>query len=126
MWNCDWEYANQETLKQWYEEKISGWKPDLAVRKIICKGCGRAFYTQIASENDESYKSPMDVVFEALEERNPEHIAVKQYKVFKQAAGKTAKSDLQELRKGLHAEAVGCGLLLQRLPPAGLSSGRYR
>lgn len=42
------------------------------------------------------------------------------------AAGKTAKSDLQELRKGLHAEAVGCGLLLQRLPPAGLSSGRYR
>ncbi len=47
-----------------------------------------------ASENDESYKSPMDVVFEALEERNPEHIAVKQYKVFKQAAGKTAKSIL--------------------------------
>ena len=47
-----------------------------------------------ASENDESYKSPMDVVFEALEEKNPEHIAVKQYKVFKQAAGKTAKSIL--------------------------------
>ena len=47
-----------------------------------------------ASENDESYKSPIDVVFEALEERNPEHIAVKQYKVFKQAAGKTAKSIL--------------------------------
>ncbi len=47
-----------------------------------------------ASENDESYKSPMDVIFEALEEREPEHIAVKQYKVFKQAAGKTAKSIL--------------------------------
>ncbi len=47
-----------------------------------------------ASENDEEYKSPMDMVFEALEEREPEHIAVKQYKVFKQAAGKTAKSIL--------------------------------
>ena len=49
MWNCDWEYENQETLEQWYEEKISGAKPDSAVRKIICKGCGRVFYTQIAS-----------------------------------------------------------------------------
>ena len=47
-----------------------------------------------ASENNEDYKSPMDVIFEALEEREPEHIAVKQYKVFKQAAGKTAKSIL--------------------------------
>lgn len=50
MWNCDWEYENQETLKQWYEEKISGVEPDLAARKIICKGCGRVFYTQIASK----------------------------------------------------------------------------
>ena len=47
-----------------------------------------------ASENDEEYKSPMDVLFEDLEERKPDHIAVKQYKVFKQAAGKTAKSIL--------------------------------
>lgn len=47
-----------------------------------------------ASENDENYKSPMDVLFEALEEQEPEHIAVKQYRVFKQAAGKTAKSIL--------------------------------
>ena len=47
MWNCDWEYENQETLKQWYEEKISGAEPNLAVRRIICKGCGRVFYTQI-------------------------------------------------------------------------------
>lgn len=47
-----------------------------------------------ASEEDENYKSPMDVLFEAMEEREPEHIAVKQYKVFKQAAGKTAKSIL--------------------------------
>lgn len=47
-----------------------------------------------ASENDEEYKSPMDVMFETLEEKDPNHIALKQYKVFKQAAGKTAKSIL--------------------------------
>ena len=41
MWNCDWEYENQETLKQWYEEKISGAEPGYVVWKIICKGCGR-------------------------------------------------------------------------------------
>ena len=38
MWNCDWEYENQETLRQWYEEKISGKNSDSAVRRIICKG----------------------------------------------------------------------------------------
>ena len=43
MWNCDWEYENQETLKQWYAKKISGANPDSAVRKIICKGCGKTF-----------------------------------------------------------------------------------
>lgn len=50
MRNCDREYENQETLKQWYAEKISGTRPDLTVRKIICKECGRVFYTQIASK----------------------------------------------------------------------------
>lgn len=47
-----------------------------------------------ASEEDESYKSPMDLLFDDLERKNPEHIALKMYKVFKQAAGKTAKSIL--------------------------------
>lgn len=47
-----------------------------------------------ASEEDESYKSPVDLLFDDLERRNPEHIALKMYKVFKQAAGKTAKSIL--------------------------------
>lgn len=47
-----------------------------------------------ASENDEEYKSPMDAMFETLEEKDPNHIALKQYRVFKQAAGKTAKSIL--------------------------------
>ena len=45
-------------------------------------------------EEDESYQSPLDVLFERLEEREPDSIAVKQYRVFKQAAGKTAKSIL--------------------------------
>ena len=42
-------------------------------------------------EEDESYQSPLDVLFERLEEREPDSIACKQYRVFKQAAGKTAK-----------------------------------
>lgn len=45
-------------------------------------------------EEDENYQSPLDVLFERLEEREPDSIVVKQYRVFKQAAGKTAKSIL--------------------------------
>lgn len=45
-------------------------------------------------EEDENYQSPLDVLFERLEGREPDSIAVKQYRVFKQAAGKTAKSIL--------------------------------
>ena len=45
-------------------------------------------------EEDETYHSPLDVLFERLEEREPDSIACKQYRVFKQAAGKTAKSIL--------------------------------
>lgn len=45
-------------------------------------------------EEDEEYQSPVDMLFEDLEMEYPEHIAVKQYKVFKQASGKTAKSIL--------------------------------
>lgn len=48
---------------------------------------------QIETEED-NYISPVDMLFEGLEEENPEHIAVKQYKIFKQASGKTAKSIL--------------------------------
>lgn len=47
-----------------------------------------------AREDDEDYKSPLDLLFEALEEDDPNHIALRQYRVFKQAAGKTAKSIL--------------------------------
>lgn len=45
-------------------------------------------------EDDEDYQSPLDELFERLELRNPESLAVKQYKIYKQAAGKTAKSIL--------------------------------
>lgn len=45
-------------------------------------------------EEDEEYMSPVDVVFQMLEDRDSEHIAVKQWKIFKQASGKTAKSIL--------------------------------
>ena len=43
-------------------------------------------------EDDENYISPLDMLFESLAREQPEHIAVRQYRVFKQAAGKTAKS----------------------------------
>lgn len=47
-----------------------------------------------AKEDDDDYKSPLDLLFEALEEEQPNHIALRQYRIFKQAAGKTAKSIL--------------------------------
>lgn len=47
-----------------------------------------------ASEEDESYQSPLDLLFEALEEEQPNHIAVREYHIFQQAAGKTARSIL--------------------------------
>lgn len=64
-----------------------------------------------AREDDENFKNPVDLMFEALEQEKPEHFAVKQYKKYKLAAGKTAKSiliscgarlapfDIQELRE---------------------------
>lgn len=47
-----------------------------------------------AREDDEDFKNPVDLMFERLEEKDPEHFAVKQYKKYKLAAGKTAKSIL--------------------------------
>lgn len=66
--------------------------------------------TSEVREDDETYMNPIDRLFEALEKREPTHFAVKQYKKYKLAAGKTAKSiliscgarlapfDIQELR----------------------------
>lgn len=47
-----------------------------------------------AKEDDEDYQSPLDLLFEALAEEQPEHIAVREYRVFQQAVGKTARSIL--------------------------------
>ena len=47
-----------------------------------------------AREDDEEYQSPVDLLFADLEERDPDHFAVKQYRKYKLAAGKTAKSIL--------------------------------
>ena len=61
-------------------------------------------------EDDEEFQNPVDIMFESLEKKNPKHFAVRQYKKYKLAAGKTAKSiliscgarlavfDIQELR----------------------------
>lgn len=45
-------------------------------------------------EEDETYQNPVDMMFRELEERDPQHFAVRQYKKYKMAAGKTAKSIL--------------------------------
>ena len=47
-----------------------------------------------AREDDEEYQSPVDILFQQVEEREPDHFAVKQYRKFKMAAGKTLKSIL--------------------------------
>ena len=47
-----------------------------------------------AREDDEEYQSPVDLLFAQLEEKDPDHFAVKQYRNFKMAAGKTLKSIL--------------------------------
>ena len=64
-----------------------------------------------AREDDETFKNPVDKMFDELEARDPDHFAVKQYRKYKLAAGKTAKSiliscgarlapfDIQELRE---------------------------
>ena len=61
-------------------------------------------------EDDETFENPVDLMFKALAEKSPDHFAVRQYKLYKLAAGKTAKSiliscgarlapfDIQELR----------------------------
>ena len=56
-----------------------------------------------AREDDENFKNAVDLLFEELEEKDPNHFAVRQYKKYKLAAGKTAKSIL-----------ISCGAHLQQ------------
>lgn len=55
------------------------------------------------AREDDEYQSPVDLLFTNLEERDPDHFAVKQYRKYKLAAGKTAKSIL-----------ISCGARLAR------------
>ena len=71
-----------------------------------------------AREDDEDFKNPVDLMIERLEEKDPEHFAVKQYKKYKLAAGKTAKSiliscgarlapfDIRELRELMETDEM--------------------
>ena len=51
-----------------------------------------------AREDDETFKNPVDVMFDELEARDPDHFAVKQYRKYKLAAGKNRQVDLNFLR----------------------------
>ena len=71
-----------------------------------------------AREDDEDFQNPVDLMFERLEEKDPEHFAVKQYAKYKLAAGKTAKSiliscgarlapfDIRELRELMETDEM--------------------
>ena len=71
-----------------------------------------------AREDDEDFQNPVDLMFERLEEKDPEHFALKQYKKYKLAAGKTAKSiliscgarlapfDIKELRELMETDEM--------------------
>jgi type IV secretion system protein VirD4 len=71
-----------------------------------------------AREDDEDFKNPVDLMFEELEEKDPDHFAVKQYRKYKLAAGKTAKSiliscgarlapfDIRELRELMETDEL--------------------
>ncbi len=79
-----------------------------------------------AREEDESFKNAVDLLFEELEEKNPEHFAVRQYRKYKLAAGKTAKSiliscgarlapfDIKELRELMEYDEMELDLLGDR------------
>ena len=79
-----------------------------------------------AREEDESFKNAVDLMFEELEEKEPDHFAVRQYKKYKLAAGKTAKSiliscgarlapfDIKELRELMSYDELELDLLGDR------------
>ena len=81
-----------------------------------------------AREDDEDFQNPVDLMFERLEEKDPEHFAVKQYKKYKLAAGKTAKSiliscgarlapfDIKELRELMETDEMELDTIGDRKP----------
>ena len=77
-------------------------------------------------EDDEEFKNPVDLMFDALEAEKPNHFAVRQYKKYKLAAGKTAKSilisggarlavfDIAELREEMCIRDSGSSFIPQK------------
>lgn len=103
-------WGNARQIRKKYAEKVSGQNLiltqnvriglDLASRKSgSCPRRCRPPMINAAEvkEEDEEYASVLDELFERLAMRDPEHLAVKQYHIFKLAAGKTAKSILISL-----------------------------
>ena len=74
---------------------------DMVLYMLNCAG---------ASEEDESYQSPLDLLFEALEDEEPDHVAVREYQIFKQAEGVVCS-------KRLLNQAVGKSLRTHNLKP---------
>ena len=80
-----------DTLK--YVNALHGQSPDINQGVQQFRSTEGAVLVDVREEDDQ-FQSPLDMLFKALEEENPNHVALKQYKIFKQAAGKTAKSIL--------------------------------
>ena len=89
-------------------------------------------------ENDETFKNSVDMAFDELEEKDPNHFAVRQYKKYKLAAGKTAKSiniscgarlapfDIQELREITMYDELELDTLGDKIFPPGKKDGAYQ
>ena len=73
---------------------IAGYSPlALSAVALVCVGAVGLGVVEVR-EDDEEFKNPVDLMFDALEAEKPHHFAVRQYKKYKLAAGKTAKSIL--------------------------------
>lgn len=89
-------------------------------------------------EEDESFKNAVDYMFDELEEKDPQHFAVRQYKKYKLAAGKTAKSiliscgarlapfDIRELREVMSYDEMELDTLGDRKDCVVYHHQRYR
>ncbi len=89
-------------------------------------------------EDDEAFKNNVDLAFDELEEKDPNHFAVRQYKKYKLAAGKTAKSiniscgarlapfDIQELREITMYDELELDTLGDKIFPPGKQDGDYQ
>lgn len=84
-------YCAAYVTAQKYGVDVSGFSFD---KVCEMQAFGQKDPKEQVKEEDEDYESPLDILFDRLEMRDPDSIAVKQYHIYKQAAGKTAKSIL--------------------------------